>query len=93
MVIALDYDDTYTQDPLFWEWFYTKAAQRGHTILMITQRPPDFPVELLTHSWFENRVIYANGVPKREAVPPGVHVDVWIDDTPEAIHNERHFIA
>ncbi len=29
MKISIDYDDTYTKDPLLWNWFAKEAMERG----------------------------------------------------------------
>lgn len=38
MLIALDYDGTYTADPVFWETFIVSARVHGHTVVCITMR-------------------------------------------------------
>ena len=32
MNISIDYDDTYTKDPLMWNWFAQQALDRGHKV-------------------------------------------------------------
>ena len=40
MKIALDYDDTYTQDPELWLRFVKDALERNHDVRVVTMRFP-----------------------------------------------------
>jgi hypothetical protein len=85
MTIAIDYDDTFTADPVFWTVVITAAQQAGHSVVCITARRNTFenvhevvnalPGGVAAHfSYDEPKADYA----KRH----GIVVDVWIDDTP-----------
>ena len=78
MRIALDYDKTYTLDPVFWANVIREARARGHTVDIVTmrhdnedERLADMPVP----------VIYTG----RKAKQKFFSADVWIDDTPQWI--------
>lgn len=93
-VIALDYDETYTADPLFWREFMSSARERGHNVFICTYRDDRFDrtdeLDFLEQDDFD--VVYTRGVAKRfwcEQFGPG-KVDVWIDDEPEAILNNSN---
>lgn len=84
MVLALDYDGTYTRDPDFFDAVVSLALSRGHRVVCISNRAwsPD-PGERVP-----------SGVPfipagvdyKRDAARAGGYsVDVWIDDVPGTI--------
>lgn len=87
MLISLDYDDTFTADPKLWTKFVKSAQKVGHKVICITARDftegnkyelelalPDIPI------------IFCDMKPKRKvAESHGYDIDVWIDDTPEAI--------
>lgn len=88
-VIALDFDETFTADPLLWSLFAQVATWRGHTVICVTARRGKF---------FEERqevvealpkcvaAYFAYDTPKRTYMAQlGVEVDIWIDDTPEGI--------
>lgn len=81
MNIALDYDETYTLDPYFWDNFKEMATQRGHTVFIVTKRGAD-------HKGFvedmpEWMVFHTNLEAKQEFCKNNdIHVDVWIDDDP-----------
>ena len=85
MIISIDYDDTYTNDPDLWDRFIAVAESKGHIVICVTAR----------RDTFENRremtipvetILFAYDCPKRQyAEYKGYHVDVWIDDKPEAI--------
>ena len=77
MIIALDYDGTYTADPHFWRSFIESAQDNGHTVICVTMRYPDEHIEMPCE------VIYTS----RKAKVPfmgsiGRSVSVWIDDSP-----------
>jgi hypothetical protein len=88
--LALDYDNTYTLDPVFWSHVINSARQVGHEVRIVTIRDERYDrtaplIEL------EKRipVIFTRGVAKRwfvsHFVPDFAPVDVWIDDRPETI--------
>jgi len=77
MRLALDYDQTYTVDPEFWDAFMANAQVRGHEIICVTMRGPQAKVPM------NCPIVYTSG----EAKVPfceqhGIKVDVWIDDQP-----------
>lgn len=87
MLIALDYDDTFTRDPEAWLGFAKLMKSRGHEVIGVTMR---YPGEA---SGMDSR--YADACPKthftgRQAKKQylegkGVFPHIWIDDTPEWI--------
>lgn len=88
MLIALDYDFTFTLDPDFWCKVVKLGEARGHKFICITGRadPPDFTRE----PPIPMRVVCAGGEPKyRVAVRAGFAVDVWVDDTPGSIEPSK----
>lgn len=87
MLISLDYDNTYTEDPSFWKEFIVSAKNRGHIVMVITARNE------FTHGGEIEKeipgieVIYTNGEPKKEFcnmndIPEPA---IWIDDMPHLI--------
>jgi len=90
MIIAIDYDDTYTKDPLMWNWFIENARERGHTVWCITARDDQWidEVENTIGLVLEpNHIIATANMSKKKYVHENYdfYVDVWIDDTPEAV--------
>ena len=73
MLIALDYDGTYTADPELWKAFITKARERGHEVKIATMR---FPTEPIPDIGCE--VIYTSRKAKFGCMP----AQIWIDDMP-----------
>ena len=86
LTIAIDYDATFTADPLLWRQFISDAQRRGHVVICVTARrtPPDFDREpRLPESV---RVICAGDEFKRDAAAKAGHaVNIWIDDMPGMI--------
>ena len=81
MIIALDYDDTFSADPELWLAFITLAQSRGHEVVCVTKREPELGTPGLTIP-----TIYTSRKNKLSAVAKaGKHISVWIDDTPSGI--------
>jgi peptidoglycan/xylan/chitin deacetylase (PgdA/CDA1 family) len=78
VIIALDYDGTYTADPAMWDAYIKIAKARGHEVLIATMRFESEPVNVKGV-----RVIYTG----RKAKAPflrdlGIEPAIWIDDNP-----------
>lgn len=88
MIIALDFDQTYTEDPVLFTQFAAMARKAGHTVVVATMRHPaeggDVRKEL---GWLP---IYFTGRKAKRAflAAEGVHPDVWIDDNPAWIYQD-----
>jgi hypothetical protein len=87
--IGLDYDDTYSLDPAFWNHVIAFAKDCGHKVVCVTCRPEteesaadcDIP-GVLTY--------FTNMAPKAwHMKEKGIEVDVWIDDHPDCVLNGR----
>ncbi len=88
MNIGLDYDDTYTRDPLFWADFILRATAHGSRVYIVTWRNKQEAAEMeipdLTRGLLAG--IYATN---RKAKEPfmyaqGIRIDVMIDDNPRS---------
>jgi hypothetical protein len=89
MKIAIDYDDTYTRDPLMWNWFVAQARERGHEVYCVTARSEQSLDEVrftLGQHLEPGNVVGTNHKAKRKFMADrGIMIDVWIDDQPEMI--------
>jgi hypothetical protein len=90
MNISIDYDDTYTKDPLLWNWFAQEALNRGHKVYCVsargTQHMDDPKMTIGRVIGAEN--CFGTGLrPKRHFMHHvhKINIDVWIDDMPEMI--------
>jgi hypothetical protein len=88
MLLALDYDDTYTRDPEFWDSVITLAKQHGHSVICATMRYPHDGAEVETALGSKvEKIIYTGRKAKHGAVyAAGYMPSVWIDDSPHWIH-------
>lgn len=87
MLIALDYDRTFTADPAFWRDVVALGERHGHSFVCVTGRrhPPEAPEPRIPMP-----VICAGPELKRNAAARAGHaVDVWIDDMPGTIEPQR----
>ena len=83
MRIALDFDETFTEDPVLWTAFVVKAKTRLHIVTFVTYRPDnednadiEYEAECLGID-----IVYTAGRQKQHCF----NADVWIDDSPETI--------
>lgn len=90
MNIALDFDDTYTRDPIFWDQFIQMSLQRGHDIRIVTFRKSTMTDPQLDWLAQQIPVIFTEYHQKRAFCNHyGFMVDVWIDDSPEFIVSQH----
>lgn len=83
MIVALDYDGTYTADPSLWDAFIRAARARMHEVHLVTMRHESEPVRLGEQV---DRVHYTDRKAKRPYMQAlGLSVQIWIDDMPDFI--------
>jgi hypothetical protein len=87
MLFALDYDGTYTADPLLWDSFIITARAKGHRVFVVTMRSPEEGAELEQRFGRNvDRIVYTSREGKRACLERNGHqVSVWIDNHPEFI--------
>lgn len=86
MVIALDYDGTYTLHPEFWLGVIQMARSVGHEIFCCTMRTPEEAKEMDKRLTSVVQVIATSRQGKREFLRErGITPCVWIDDMPDFI--------
>lgn len=86
MLIAIDYDGTYSADPALWDAFILSAKGRGHRVVCVTARREteenvaecDVPGVLTYFTGLAAKDWYMRE--KRQMV-----VDVWVDNDPKAV--------
>ncbi len=83
MMIALDYDKTYTLDPEFWDSFISSASKRGHEVFCATMRHETEPIEIPCAVIYTSRKAKAAYLKERGIVP-----DIWIDDNPAWLYTD-----
>lgn len=87
MNIALDYDDTYTKDPMFWDSVITNAIATGHDIRFVTRRYASETYGIVeTAQALHIPIMFCSRKQKQEVCDSmDFVVDVWIDDMPIVI--------
>jgi hypothetical protein len=94
MLIALDFDGTYTADPPFWDDFIDWVHECGHHVYIVTARDRDLDrLKLEPHfDYLGVNIIYCDGQPKKEITEAkGLRFNVWIDDNPASIFHPSNF--
>ena len=85
MIIALDYDDTYTRDPNFWDSVIQLAQNKGHKVVCITMR---YPYEIDKEKFPDVEIICTNRQAKWFYIQEhNIRIDIWIDDSPYFLLN------
>lgn len=86
LLIAIDYDDTFTADPDLWTNFIKDVQANMHTVVCITWRHKD-QLEECRRSLPEGVELHsAYGMSKKKyAKKYCLPIDIWIDDSPESI--------
>lgn len=79
MIIALDYDKTYTREPVLWKKFISDCQKLSHVVICITMRYPhekilDMPLDAIYYTSRKAKLIWAKA--------NNIEVDIWIDDKP-----------
>jgi len=89
MLIALDYDGTYTADPELWLLFINQAQKHGHTIICATMRSPQEGVDICMKLQSKVEIIYTARKAKRLALESrSIFPDIWIDDSPDWLFHD-----
>lgn len=83
MKIAIDFDETITEDPDFWSDFINLARRHFHEVTIVTFRRSDGYNDDITNYANDHNinVVYTAGVQKANVFK----ADVWIDDSPVTI--------
>lgn len=93
MLIAVDYDGTFTADPDFWRQMVALGRARGHEFVCVTGRSDERMLTDPSRHWGDEvragiaglmPIVFAGDDYKSEAaVKAGYKVNVWCDDHPE----------
>ena len=99
MNLSIDFDDTYTRDPILWDQFIDLAQSRGHTVYCVTAREPSKinkqevydSIGLVIgkdNCYFTSQMAKAKYMSEK-----GINIDVWIDDLPSNVDNNKKLFA
>ena len=90
MIIALDFDDTYTADPELWCEFVKMCRILNHKVILVTARDDtfvqrDYIQKALVNCDIDD-IYLTSCAPKTTYMErQGITVDIWIDDHPERL--------
>lgn len=88
MLIALDYDGTYTADPAFWDRFLKVAKEAGHEVVCATMRHEHEGAEVIG-SLPGLKVVFTGRQAKRAFLAErGIFPSIWVDDNPAWIYQD-----
>lgn len=90
MLISLDFDDTYTLDPYFWDRFIVSAKSRGHEVICVTSRKCGNTEDVITALADKVTIFCTSHRAKKDYLAEiGLFPDVWIDDKPKHILKDK----
>jgi len=99
MNLSVDFDDTYTRDPILWDQFIELAQSRGHTVYCVTAREPnklnkDEVYDSIGRLIGKDNCYFTSQQAKSKFMfDQGILIDVWIDDMPSNITNNKKLFA
>ena len=85
MIIFIDHDGTYSEDPFLWNRFIKMAVERDHEVHMVTLRHEYEPISdppCLVH--YTGRKAKADFMEAKGFPSHGI---VWVDDMPWFLYN------
>jgi len=88
MRIAIDYDDTFTADPVAWCKVIQVLEDAGHEVVCVTSRFETYDNQYNLEAALPNsvQVVLCDHNAKAEVMKArGMPVDIWIDDDPYTI--------
>ncbi len=89
MIIAMDFDDTFTADPRTWAAVIQVLKAGGHQVILVTGRPGSKTntdlVKQTVGDLFDDLVFAGHQWKQDVAAKAGYPVDIWIDDHPQSI--------
>jgi hypothetical protein len=95
LTIAIDYDDTFTSDPVSW-MHVIQILEYWHRVICVSSRKNTLENMNTLRSELHDAVtvVLAYDKPKRLAAKEaGFDVDIWIDDRPETIATKEECLA
>lgn len=90
LTIAIDYDGTYTADPLMWMGVIIMMKRMGHTVICATMRTGKEAQQMDPNLInLVDAVVPTFRKAKKAAVLAAGHApDIWIDDNPEWLYKD-----
>lgn len=84
--VALDYDDTYTLAPELWNGLINIMHQYSWKIIIVTYRHSTAFSDMDMSIPHISDYVFTSGKAKHDyCLSVGLAIDIWIDDSPEAI--------
>lgn len=89
MIIAIDFDKTFSAKPKLFRAIVTMMYHHGVQPIMVTQRCEQYRAEIQEVTELTDKelpIVFASGKTKKEAAKEaGYDVDIWVDDNPFSV--------
>mgnify|MGYP001565116076 CR=1 FL=1 len=93
MNIAVDFDGTYDLEPKLWNQMMATFRIHGHKVYLVTARYPDEVDNYILNALLSGRtdgIYYTSKKAKKQyMLDRGIEIDVWIDDKPKYILEDK----
>ena len=91
MLIAIDYDLTYTRDPELWDEFIDMALLRNHNVICVTMRFQEEGKDVINTIGKKCEIIFTRRKAKIIFLQElNIKPDIWIDDNPMWIYTNSN---
>ncbi len=91
--IAVDYDGTYDLEPRLWNQMIAAFRIHGHKVYLVTARYPDevdnYVLNALLYGRTDGIYYTSRKAKKQYMLDRGIEIDVWIDDKPKYILEDK----
>ena len=90
MLICIDFDGTYTADPLLWDAFIENARKCGHVVVCATMRYEEEggPVHHFLDGKVDQIIFTSRKAKKAFLRKEGLQPNIWIDDNPDWLYED-----
>jgi len=92
LLIAVDYDGTYSADPKTFDLVISEFQQNGHKCIVVTARDESEPVNVNPNLGLD--VYYTSGQLKDPFMRENhdIDADIWIEDRPQSVGKEDNWL-
>ncbi len=92
MLLSIDYDDTFTADPIMWRRVIYELQWAGHEVVCVSSRFDTYENQRGLEEMTGLEVVLCGHNAKAEVMAKrGTPVDIWIEDNPNAIDPDKKY--
>lgn len=94
LIIGIDYDGTFADDPVGWTEVIKLMEARGHKFICVTGRSKEMAGSVYEDINGLIPIVFAGKDWKKVAAERhGWKIDIWIDDMPSSVEKQHLFLS